>query len=107
MSFQDELEKIQKVLAVSMYLNGRNDVTYQVTSGKLPTHAEPVMDNKIAEAITSIINLVDKEVIGEDEPNETDKWTPEMDSYIRQARQVIYGRNALRAKQRAIIRSSK
>ncbi len=40
------------------------------------------------------------EVIGEDEPDETDKWTPEMESYIRQARQVIYGRNALKAEQR-------
>jgi hypothetical protein len=38
-----------------------------------------------------------------DEADEVDKWTPEMDSYIRQARQVVYGRNALRQELRTAL----
>ena len=49
---------------------------------------------------SALYDLIDKKIIGEDEPDETDKWTPEMADVISATRRIIYGRNALRAEQR-------
>lgn len=101
MSFQEELENIQKKYYKKVFEHAFR-LGQEMPDEKQIPH-DPCNAEDDITALTSIINLVDK-VIGEDEPDETDKWTPEMESYIRQARQVIYGRNALRAKQRNKLR---
>lgn len=78
--FKDELEK----LILNVALNGAyEDAGQRVLSRDV-----------ITATITSIINLVDKEVIGEDE--ELPEW----------GKLRIDIRNELRAEQRAIIRSN-
>ena len=83
MSFQDELEK----LIVNAALNGAyEDAGQRVLSRDV-----------ITATITSIINLVEKDVIGEDESDEADDGEIMRDPVMR---------NRLRASQRAIIRGN-
>lgn len=79
MSFQDELEKMIMDNAILGVDSGQ---AYFVD---------------LDQAVTSIINLVDKEVIGEDESDEADDGEIMRDPVMR---------NRLRASQRAIIRGN-
>lgn len=76
MSFQDELEKL---IIDNAILGVDSGQAYFVD---------------LDQAVTSIINLVEKEVIGEDEDGSISAKTPTIDNI----------RNTLRAEQRAIIR---
>lgn len=79
MSFQEELEKI---------------LTDLVKQNGAELMHERLKHPSIEKALTSIINLVEKEVIGEDEDGSISAKTPTIDNI----------RNTLRAEQRAIIR---
>ncbi len=79
MSFQEELEKI---------------LTDLVKQNGAELMHERLKHPSIEKALTSIVNLVDKEVIGEDEDGSISAKTPTIDNI----------RNTLRAEQRAIIR---
>lgn len=83
MSFQEELENI----VINVALNGAYEDAGQ----------RQLSRTAVNNALTSIINLVDKEVIGEDE---------RIDHAREKIGSVLVERNVLRAAQRAIIRSN-
>lgn len=108
MTFREELEKMLRDLhGYEVPLTG------EVTLDADLDYENKLVTREIETAITSIINLVDKEVIKDDEDldvqSEFDKLDiphPETDKYpylysVRQA-----SRNILKAKQRAIIRGN-